>query len=99
MLVCDAKGKRGGVDAADPSARGVTPTDAFYTEEASWLRRARVEVGRDEAWQGGRPTGKTVLSIGLIIEQMHSYMLNSTISTSAQGIVRQDQLRMVLLIH
>ena len=34
MLVCDAKGKRGGVDAADPSARGTTPTDAFYTEEA-----------------------------------------------------------------
>ena len=56
-----------------------------------WLKaRARVEVGRDEAWQGGRPTGKTVLSIGLIIEQMHSYMLNSTISTSAQGRERQD---------
>ena len=46
---------RGGVDAADPSARGTTPTDAFYTEEASWLRRARAphQEGRDEAWQEG----------------------------------------------
>ena len=54
-----------------------------------WLKaraRVEVEVGRDEAWQGGRPTGKTVLSIGLIIKHMHSYMLNSTISTSATGV-------------
>ena len=41
------------MDAADPSARGMTPTDAFYTEEAMVKARARVEVGRDEAWEGG----------------------------------------------
>ena len=62
------------------------------------VKGARVEVGRDEAWQGGRPTGKTVLSIGLIIEQMHSYMLNS-ISSSVQGIKWPGQLRMVPLNH